>query len=185
VASVMAERRALPRVSAKSKPLPPRQQQVLALLLEGLSEKQVARSLALSIHTVHVYIKRLYRALAVSSRGEMFAAILRGRSTPTPTFAQAVAGARMVPPFKVMENHERSSPMVDHDLIEFPISPRARMAFSALREKLGVDNARIAGSLIDWFAGLDANKQQQILTTPNAQKNCGGLPHVAPFSEHD
>lgn len=53
--------------------LPPRQQQTLRLLLRGLSEKQIAASLGLSIHTVHVYVKSIYRAFRITSRAELLA----------------------------------------------------------------------------------------------------------------
>ena len=53
--------------------LPPRQLQVLNYLRRGESEKQIARHLSLSPHTVHVYIKALYRRFDVSSLGELLA----------------------------------------------------------------------------------------------------------------
>jgi len=53
--------------------LPPRLRQTLDLLLRGDSEKQIARKLELSPHTVHVYVKSLYRKFEVSSRGELLA----------------------------------------------------------------------------------------------------------------
>jgi DNA-binding NarL/FixJ family response regulator len=53
--------------------LSPRQEQTLHLLLKGDSEKQVARKLELSKHTVHVYVKELYRRFEVSSRAELLA----------------------------------------------------------------------------------------------------------------
>jgi DNA-binding NarL/FixJ family response regulator len=58
--------------------LPPRQDQTLRHLLEGDSEKQVARKLSLSQHTVHVYVKALYRRYGVSSRAELLAKHLKG-----------------------------------------------------------------------------------------------------------
>jgi DNA-binding CsgD family transcriptional regulator len=61
-------------VSGQSLPeLSPRQEQTLQLLLEGDSEKQVARKLELSKHTVHVYVKELYRRFEVSTRAELLA----------------------------------------------------------------------------------------------------------------
>ena len=54
-------------------PLSPRLQQTLQSLLAGDSEKQVARKLGLSPHTVHVYVKKLYRRYGVSSRAELLA----------------------------------------------------------------------------------------------------------------
>src|SRR5271170_4582184 len=53
--------------------LPRRQDQTLQHLLDGDSEKQVARKLSLSKHTVHVYVKALYRRYGVSSRAELLA----------------------------------------------------------------------------------------------------------------
>ncbi len=53
--------------------LPPRLRQVLRCLLEGDGEKQAAARLGIASSTVHVHVKRLYRALGVSSRGELLA----------------------------------------------------------------------------------------------------------------
>jgi DNA-binding CsgD family transcriptional regulator len=57
--------------------LSPRLEQTLRHLLGGDSEKQVARKLALSQHTVHVYVKALYRRFEVSSRAELLAKHLK------------------------------------------------------------------------------------------------------------
>lgn len=54
-----------------------RLRQTLEALLTGDSEKQVAAKLGLSRHTVHIYVKALYRHFAVSSRGELLAKCLR------------------------------------------------------------------------------------------------------------
>jgi DNA-binding CsgD family transcriptional regulator len=48
-----------------------RQQQVLAALQDGDSEKQVAAKLEMSIHTVHSHVKNLYERFNVNSRGEL------------------------------------------------------------------------------------------------------------------
>jgi DNA-binding CsgD family transcriptional regulator len=50
-----------------------RQDQVLKLLMDGKSEKEIAACLGLSPHTVHVYVKALYREHAVGSRPELMA----------------------------------------------------------------------------------------------------------------
>jgi DNA-binding CsgD family transcriptional regulator len=50
-----------------------RQLEVLALMAGGLSAKQIASELGLSIHTIHTHQRNLYRALGVTS----FAAALR------------------------------------------------------------------------------------------------------------
>jgi DNA-binding CsgD family transcriptional regulator len=56
----------------------PRMRQTLQHLLTGDSEKQIASKLAISQHTVHVYVKRLYRHYGVSSRGELLARFVAG-----------------------------------------------------------------------------------------------------------
>ncbi len=59
--------------------LSPRELQMLEALAQGLSYKDVARRLDLSIHTVGDYVKGLYRKLQVSSRGEAVSRALRER----------------------------------------------------------------------------------------------------------
>jgi DNA-binding CsgD family transcriptional regulator len=61
---------------AQTKPqlvVPPRFRRVLVRMLAGDSEKQIAHALGLSRHTIHEYIRALYRELGVSSRGELMA----------------------------------------------------------------------------------------------------------------
>jgi DNA-binding NarL/FixJ family response regulator len=59
--------------------LAPRLQQTLKHLLDGDSEKQIAAKLALSRHTVHVYVKGLYRHFGASSRGELLSRWVKPR----------------------------------------------------------------------------------------------------------
>ena len=58
--------------------LSPRRNQVLLLLLNGDSRKQIAYKLGLSPHTVDDYIKQLYQHFGVQSSGELFAQFLAG-----------------------------------------------------------------------------------------------------------
>jgi len=51
--------------------LAPRESEVLSLFKQGLSEKEAAGRLGISRHTVHVYVKSLYRKLGVNSRAEL------------------------------------------------------------------------------------------------------------------
>ncbi|WP_438023402.1 response regulator transcription factor [Sorangium sp. So ce233] len=62
--------------------LSPRESTTLERLAEGLSEKQIAAELGLSHHTVHDYVKSLYRHFGVSSRGALLACTLRARAAP-------------------------------------------------------------------------------------------------------
>lgn len=50
-----------------------RQTDVLHLLLRGMSEKEAARTLGVSAHTVHTHVKKIYAEFNVSSRGELLA----------------------------------------------------------------------------------------------------------------
>lgn len=62
-----ATKRLQPVVASLSR----RERQTLERLLEGDSEKQVAIKLGIGRHTVHVYVKSLYRRLGVCTRGEL------------------------------------------------------------------------------------------------------------------
>jgi len=50
-----------------------RHKQTLELLLAGDAEKQIAGKLGLSRHTIHDYVKAIYRRFGVNSRGELLA----------------------------------------------------------------------------------------------------------------
>ncbi len=66
--------------------LSPRLRQTLDGLLAGLSEKQLARQLGLSSHTVHDYVKALHKRLDVSNRAELIAkgnALANGKTDPS------------------------------------------------------------------------------------------------------
>jgi DNA-binding CsgD family transcriptional regulator len=62
--------------------LSPRMRQTLDRLLAGDSEKQIAGKLAVSRHTVHVYVKALYRGFDVNSRGELLARFVQMPDSP-------------------------------------------------------------------------------------------------------
>jgi DNA-binding CsgD family transcriptional regulator len=55
----------------------PRLRQTLDLLLAGDGEKQIAGKLGLSRHTVHDYVKGVYRQFGVCSRAELLAKWVR------------------------------------------------------------------------------------------------------------
>lgn len=57
--------------------LPPRVRQVLKCLLEGDGDKQVARRLGISPHTVNVHTKAIFRHFGVQSRAELLARWVR------------------------------------------------------------------------------------------------------------
>ena len=79
---------------APSPRLSRRERQVLVALLGGASEKQGADAISVSRHTVHVYVKALYRHFEVASRGELLA-----RFIPESTRAAIAADAMTVLPW--------------------------------------------------------------------------------------
>ncbi len=63
--------------AARAEELTPRLRVTLGWLLRGASEKEIACQLDLSVHTVHQYVKALYRTLGVTSRPQLMARCLR------------------------------------------------------------------------------------------------------------
>jgi DNA-binding CsgD family transcriptional regulator len=64
-------------ISHDGPPLSRRQRETLDLLLAGNAEKQIAARLSISQHTVHVYVKMLYKRFGVNSRPELLAKWVR------------------------------------------------------------------------------------------------------------
>ncbi|HBK06965.1 MAG TPA: hypothetical protein DDZ81_14150 [Acetobacteraceae bacterium] len=58
--------------------LTPREREILALIGEGLSNKEMARRLAISVHTVKFHMEALFTKLDATSRAEAVAKGLRG-----------------------------------------------------------------------------------------------------------
>jgi DNA-binding NarL/FixJ family response regulator len=56
-----------------------REVEVLRGLIEGRTEKEVAREMNLSPHTVHVHVKSIYKKLAVRRRAQLLREVF-GRS---------------------------------------------------------------------------------------------------------
>lgn len=60
------------RKSDQESTLTDRQKEVVAGILDGLSYKEIADRLCVSIGTIHSHIKRIYRKLNVHSKGEIY-----------------------------------------------------------------------------------------------------------------
>jgi len=77
-------------INAKGAPLlTPREEQVVALVAEGLNNRDVAGELKLSEHTVKKYLFRIFNKLGISTRVELVLyAVNHGQSRP----AEWVAG---------------------------------------------------------------------------------------------
>ena len=57
--------------------LTPAEERVFWLLLSGHSEKEIAKKIHLSPHTVHNHVRHIYRAYEVKSRSELLAKFVR------------------------------------------------------------------------------------------------------------
>ena len=55
-----------------------RERDVLQLLLQGNAPKVIAQELEISRHTVGDYVKKIYRAFDVKSRGELLSRFITG-----------------------------------------------------------------------------------------------------------
>jgi len=74
--------------------LTPREEQVVALVAEGLGNRQIAVELNLSEHTIKKYLYRIFEKLGISTRVEL---VLYAVNNGDPRRAQWLAGAsRMI-----------------------------------------------------------------------------------------
>ncbi len=74
--------------------LTPREEQVVALVAEGMGNREVARELSLSEHTVKKYLYRIFEKLGVSSRVEL---VLYAVNNGDPRPAEWLAGSARIP----------------------------------------------------------------------------------------
>jgi DNA-binding NarL/FixJ family response regulator len=74
--------------------LTPREEQVVALVAEGLSNRQVATELTLSEHTIKKYLFRIFEKLGVSTRVEL---VLYAVHNGNPRQAEWLAGVPRLP----------------------------------------------------------------------------------------
>ncbi len=74
--------------------LTPREEQVVALVAEGLGNRQIARELNLSEHTVKKYLFRIFEKLGVSTRVEL---VLYAVNNGDPRPAEWIAGTGRSP----------------------------------------------------------------------------------------
>ncbi|NJD08686.1 MAG: hypothetical protein FIA97_19665 [Methylococcaceae bacterium] len=72
----LGDRLTLPGTADDRSTLPPRLSQVLRALLDGMSDKEIAKELGISPHTVNIHVQRLYRHFGVHSRVELYGVIL-------------------------------------------------------------------------------------------------------------
>jgi DNA-binding NarL/FixJ family response regulator len=64
----------------RGRPLTRREQEVMALMVQGLSKAQAAESLGLRNNTIAVHVKHIYRKLGVHNRVNAVLAVLSGNS---------------------------------------------------------------------------------------------------------
>jgi DNA-binding NarL/FixJ family response regulator len=79
-------------LNATGRPLlTPREEQVVALVAEGLGNRQIARELNLSEHTIKKYMFRIFEKLGISTRVEL---VLYAFNNGNPRRAEWLAGTR-------------------------------------------------------------------------------------------
>lgn len=64
--------------------LSPRERTILALVAFGRSDKDVARELKISVHTVHTYMARIFRRNSLHTRTQAVVAWLLESAHPGP-----------------------------------------------------------------------------------------------------
>jgi DNA-binding CsgD family transcriptional regulator len=72
----------------KRRRLSPRLEQTLDLLLTGAADKEIAERIGISHHTVHQYVKSLFRIFDVSSRAQLISRVLKPTRRRTPEVAE-------------------------------------------------------------------------------------------------
>ena len=75
--------------------LTPREEQVVALVAEGLGNRQIAGELSLSEHTIKKYLFRIFEKLGISSRVEL---VLYAVNNGDPRHAEWLAGTSRILP---------------------------------------------------------------------------------------
>jgi DNA-binding NarL/FixJ family response regulator len=89
---LISEAPSLRVLNARGRPLlTPREEQVVALVAEGLGNRQIAGELNLSEHTIKKYLFRIFEKLGISSRVEL---VLYAMNNGDPRQAEWLAGAK-------------------------------------------------------------------------------------------
>lgn len=92
-----------------------REQEVLGLLLEGKSNKQIALALAITIRTVEFHLKNVYAKFQVSSRVELILKLKHASYPPALLEAniEQLGYSTVDQPGENVENGDRSNPQMD------------------------------------------------------------------------
>ncbi len=80
--------------------LTPREEQVVALVAEGLGNRHIARELNLSEHTIKKYLFRIFEKLGISTRVEL---VLYAVNNGDPRRAEWLGGAARIPPARNLQ----------------------------------------------------------------------------------
>lgn len=96
VIDLMSEVPSLRVLNSRGAPLlTPREEQVVALVAEGLANRQIARELNLSEHTIKKYLFRIFEKLGISTRVEL---VLYAVNNGDPRHAEWLAGSSRLAP---------------------------------------------------------------------------------------
>jgi DNA-binding CsgD family transcriptional regulator len=106
--------------------LSPRHEQVVALVAEGLGNREIARELNLSEHTVKTYLHRIFDKLGISTRVELVLYAVNNGTRQTPP----------VPPTRNDELLERSAAFLNELLLDDRIAPSEIVAAKTLHDEI-------------------------------------------------
>lgn len=95
--------------SAGDSLLTPREEQVVALVAEGLSNRQIASELKLSEHTIKKYMFRIFEKLGISTRVELVLYVVHNGD---PRRAQWLAAAAQLPALDPIANRHPEPPVL-------------------------------------------------------------------------
>jgi DNA invertase Pin-like site-specific DNA recombinase len=147
--------------------LTPRQVEVLRLLQQGRSTKQIAAELHLSTETVRNHIRRLFRALGVNSRLEAVAAARAAASSKRPGLQRALAACRNGEVAGVVVKLDRLS----RSLIDFAglLEQARREGWNLVALDLRVDLSTPSGEFLASVMASAAQWERRIIGQPTKE----------------
>ncbi|WP_261565116.1 LuxR C-terminal-related transcriptional regulator [Frankia gtarii] len=78
------------RAAGRLAGLTPREREVVARLVDGIGDREIARALGISPRTVHKHLEQIYRKLGLQSRAAVVAAVREAQPAPEPAAERPV-----------------------------------------------------------------------------------------------
>src|SRR5579884_2578723 len=90
--AALAGGRARPPAAAATRPLTPRQREIVACIARGYSNRRIAAELGIAVHTVKHHLSRLFDRLGVAGRLELLRLVYGTAAVPTAAPSPARTG---------------------------------------------------------------------------------------------